>query len=479
MNYFRLSVLSLMTVTSTMLGLSTQTNASTISQSLNFSTNNQSIWSTGGNFSFSHPDSVTASWGANSADIGSRTLIPGIPGFCVPTVFWGDQCTPSTPDVNSPGVHLSTNNGTVQIQNTFSGNGGLVNANIPVNVQLNLPDAPIKPGSLFNIGTGYSLDPTASFQTFSPNFSDSLGLNINTSNQLSVDSPFNINQGLNIDTNGPVNLFTLDGSNTSVSFAGGSGSFSAHTPQINTTSGSLTNNILTSHGSDIYSQGSSDLIAVASDLLHTVGVEIPPLSFEQQVGFSGSNLDLGYNLLSSNLTSSSAVNQDFSLAINSLPATLSLLLNDGTTQDIPFTLGDTLALQAPSNWTGQAKVQTSLDALFTNNTSFTYSGSLGITGPSAKLQAEVAGDTLVNQSIDPLFDPSVPFDIASVAGPPDSFALGGFNTNSIDFSVPIVTPTPTSPPTKSVPEPGVVVGLLTIGFGFFTKKRQQQSRCSG
>ena len=191
--------LSLLIITSsTSLSLSTTASAlvvsppKTVTQSLNFQTNNQSMWSSGDGYSFSNTTTLGTSWN-NSGGLNGVTLIP--------SVCFGLGCTP---EVKSPSINASTS-GNISLTNTFTATSGTVNADLPIDLTFSLPSV-VKAGEKFSIFTDYSFKPTGTFQTFSPGISENLDLNFKSAVNLDIAGV--ANPGFDVDKT--FNLLTID-----------------------------------------------------------------------------------------------------------------------------------------------------------------------------------------------------------------------------------------------------------------------------
>lgn len=440
------TVASIAVATTATLSLSATTLAASFTQTLNFNTTGQSIWAEGADASFSRTTDLTTSWKKSGA------INPVIPGVCIIRL-----CTPA---VRLPGVTASTD-GTLGFRNTFAVSGGSVNADLPINLSLLLPDSPVTVGSTFNIGTGFSLDPSASFQTFSPSISDELKLIFDVAANLNIANIINPK----FDVNSDPTLFKINNSSLDTNLLDNTnyGSVSVKVPTVNTTgtiqAGSA--NTLSSSGSDIFANGTLKIANIASGLLG-----LPPLSDANSFKFSGFSIGYNYNLLTANGILDLAAAQNFSLTIDKLPASLSLLLNDGTLADpIIFNVGDVLSVVAPTNWLGQATATIDLNTLFTNNTGVQFIPGFDISALGAGLNLPLGLDP----SIGPLFSikqrfPTSPINIYS-----EEFALGSFASQMVNFQVAV----------QPVPEPSSMLGILafgTLGVGSLLKRKHKQHK---
>ncbi|MDY6784582.1 MAG: hypothetical protein SW833_18900 [Cyanobacteriota bacterium] len=129
--------------------LSTAAEAKTLDFDLLFETSNQSMWDTGNALSFTDNRFLGVDWDESVSK-----------GFEIPLLF----------DEIDIGFSAFTE-GKVGLQSNLDLSGGTVDALIPVNLFLTLPDEPVLKGETFVIQSGFSFANTATFETSSPNAS--------------------------------------------------------------------------------------------------------------------------------------------------------------------------------------------------------------------------------------------------------------------------------------------------------------------
>ncbi|OLP17982.1 hypothetical protein BST81_13100 [Leptolyngbya sp. 'hensonii'] len=457
--------LSALSTTTVALTLPVVAQASTLNQSLTFTTTNQSMWAGGSSFDVSNTTPLTVSWD-ESGSIPSVTLVPAvvIPGVCVPFI----GCSPDvqiSPAINSPSVTASTK-GTIGFTNTFSLTSGKVNATLPINLQLTLPDAPVLPGSSFSIGTSFALDPSASFQTVSPSISNELSLIFKVASNIDIGGLFST--GFDVDQT--VSILKIDNSSLSLGYGNDYVDVTAKVPKVDT-AGTVdsTNKSLTSEGADTIATGKIKVANIASAFFG-----LPPLSGGDSINLGPvGSLGYDYNLLTTDATLDLNALQQFKLTPTGLPAQLSFLLKDGTTSaPVSFNVGETLNLIAPTDWTGQVQATVDLDALLNNNTSLQFAPGFDISALGIGITLPIVG----SQSLGPLFEISQKYPI----NPPisiynNTFALDGFAPQTFGFQIPVAQ-VPVPPPTASVPEPTPIAGwcsISSIAIAFMLLRRRQ------
>lgn len=420
MNLFQKTVTSLTIATGTSLNLALNAQAATFSVPLFFQTSAQSIWDTGNEFRLNDRRFLGVDWN-ESAGAGFRIPIPFRRGIDV-------------------GLRATTS-GTIGLQSNLSLDGGQVNALIPVNLLLTLPDTTIKAGETFTITTDFSLAPNATFFTSSPQ------------STYGLDSIFQLATGLDINPGGLLdlgfdtgrqtsNLVTINTQNSAIDTSGSLGSFNARFPQLNTVATNRTRNSLFSSAEDTFLTGSVDL-----DLLATRLFGLPPLEGGASIGLGiVGNLGARYNLLDAQANAALSLQQNFSLTGN-LPALLRL--ENGT--EIPFQIGEDITLTMPSGVGESLDINAAIDfdALFSNRTSLGFDLGLDVRAGEFGLEIPVIPDV----SIGPLFQRDINLVDSSLVLYDQSFRLSGFNRQNLRFQV----------PTATVPEPSTILGKLIFG----------------
>ena len=447
---------SLLAITSTAtFSFSTTTFASslsttkTITQTLDFKTSNQSMWSSGSGNSFSNTTTLGTSWD-KSGGIDPVTLVDS-------KCFLG-ICTPS---VKTPSVSGSTS-GNISLTNTFTATSGTVNADIPIDLTLSLPSS-ITSGQIFSIDTGYTLNSKANFETFSPGISENLDLNFKAAANLNISGI--TNPKFNVDKT--FNLLQIDNHIVSKDIINNNlGSLTVTVPQVNT-KGTINkgSNSLSSSGSDTFANGTLNITNIAARL-----ADLPPLSGGDSFGVGPLKVGYNYNLLTVDGTLNLNATQSFGLNIQNLPATLSLLDNSGKAiSSYKFKLGDTISgILAPTNWSGNFQESVDINALLSNNTGIQFE-------PGFSVSALGAGITYPggSKNLGPLFSASTSFPITPISVYNKTFALGGFGTQVANFS----TGFSVQNTSTAVPEPSNILGALLGGYGVtrLFKKRKKST----
>ena len=416
--------------TTAVMGISSTTYASTLNFDLLFETSNQSIWDTGNAFSFTDDRSLGIDWDESVSE-----------GFTIPLLF----------DDIDVGFSAFTN-GEIGLQSKLNLNGGTVNAFIPVDLSLVLPDEPVKKGETFTIQSGFSLTNGATFKTFSPDFSYNLDFLFDVAAGIDVNPGFD----LGFDVDETVNLVNFDTSDLSFNRDSNLGSFEVSFPKVDTMGNQSGSNQLTSSGEDEFVNGTLDLDFIATSLFG-----LPPLEGGESIdlGVVG-DLGFGYNLLDAEAAAALSARQSFSLK-GTLPALLSL--EDGTT--IPFNIGEDIAIAMPGNVGESLNIDAFIDfdALFNNTTNLGLDFDLETLVGEFDLQLPIISDI----SVGPIFEDSVDIFDTSFEVYNNTFNLAGFNQEQISFQV----------EAEPVPEPLTILGSATaLGFGALLKRESSKKK---
>jgi Ca2+-binding RTX toxin-like protein len=311
--------------------------------------------------------------------------------------------------------------GQAGVQETLELDGGTVNAVIPIELSLEIPDEPLEEGETFFIQSGFSFgdNNVPSFTTSSPNSAYNLDL------ILEVDADLNVlgfNTSFNIDET--VNLARFDSTQSSNVFINPNlDSFNVSIPNINTVGTE------TASGSDTFISGNVDFDALAASVLG-----LSPLQGEitlVTVPFVD-DFVLNYNLLDINTGGDVSLIQAFSLSDITLPAVLTL--EDGTT--IPFIVGDEIEVTVPSNVGSSLDISAVIDinALFSNQTDLEVDPNLDILVGEFTVQ----GPFGFNETFGPVFEQSFDLDATTIEVFDDTFNLGGFNQEEVNFQVEVI-----------------------------------------
>ncbi|NEQ36605.1 MAG: PEP-CTERM sorting domain-containing protein [Okeania sp. SIO3I5] len=452
------SLISVVVASVTAIALPNVTLATTLKFDLEFATSNQNIWGEeNGNFS----------WG------GDNGLF---------AVEWDESIAKNYPF--NVGFNAFTE-GKLGLQNTFNLNGGIVDALIPVDLFFEIPDTSVEAGEILTIQSGFSFADDASFSTKGINaaynldliFDVATGVDVNPGNQLDLE--FDIDE--------TINLVNLDGDNSNLELDEKFGGFDISLPQVNTTgfqSVNSLNNQLISSGEDEFMKAAIDLDGLASLLFG-----LPSLQEKQELnlGFFG-NLGFSYNLLDIEAAIALSMLQNFSLT-SDLPAILKL--EDNTMID--FNIGDEISFIVPDNVEDFLEIEAFIDfnALFSNSTSLGINFGLDFMAGEFGLELPIIG----NQNLGPLFEESIDIYETAFELFNNTFELGGFNQEKVDFQIATVAESGNSQPEISsrsprlyqpvknsylsnnirvenievsqkvrVPEPSSTIGLFTLGI---------------
>ena len=417
-------------ITTTLVGISTNTLAATISKELLFETSNQSMWQEGQGFIIEDQRSFGVDWDKEQCILGCDNIL------------------------------LSTT-GDIKLENTFKFDGGSVNANIPISFTLTLPDEKIRPNDVFQVDTGYTILPSAKFETFSPTISDKLDLILDADAKFEVDievpllPDIEFSKGFDVDKT--YNILDISSSNlnyeTDTKFA----SLDVKLPEINTSGTKQSANTLTSSGKDRFAEGTLKV-----DQIITALTPVPSLNgtLESKNG----KFKASYNLLTANATVDLEAQQDFNLIIQDLPATLVWRAKNGLAVDVtPFNLGETLNVVAKpewydQGWAGDGFISINMDALFSNSTNLEILPGFELSGLGASIKTDFKLLPNINTSVGPLFEIDKEFNTPPINVYNNNFTLGGFNRERISIKV------------ETVPEP--ITGLvIAAGLGGAALKR--------
>lgn len=466
----------------TAIAIPTVASSTTLNFDLEFATSNQNIWGQdNGNFIWGGNDGLFAvewdeSVGKNYSLIQNTGCAKKVWGVCI------------LPQIEKLDVGFNAfTEGKLGLQNTFNLNGGIVDALIPVELFFELPDAPVKTGEIFTIKSGFSFANNASFSTKGINASYALDLIFDVATGVDVYPGNQLDFGFDVDEK--INLVNLNGSDVNLELDEKFGGFNVSLPQVNTTavkSVNSRNNQLFSSVKDEFIKASIDLDGLASLLLG-----LPPLEAKPglDLGIFG-NLGFYYNLLDVEATTALSMLQNFSLT-STLPAILKLE-NDTI---IPFNIGDEISLIMPENVGDFLDLEALIDfnALFSNTTKLGIDFGLDVMAGEFGLELPFMG----NQKVGPLFEESVGLYDTAFEVFDETFKLGGFNQEKVGFQVGTIAPSlnvtsklsllsaASAKPVQNsflrnhivaknadvskevrVPEPGVTVGLVTLGvFG--------------
>lgn len=459
----------------TAIALPNVTLATTLKFDLEFATSNQNIWGEEeGNFSWGGDRGLLEfEWDESVAKNYSLIQNTG----CAKKVF--DVCIWPQIEQLDVGFNAFTE-GKLGLQNSFNLSGGIVDALIPVDLFFDIPDTPVKPGEILTIKSGFSFADNASFSTKGINadydldliFDVATGVDINPGNQLDL--------GFDIDEK--VNLVTLSGENVNLQLDEKFGGFEISLPELNTTglksANSLENQLIYS-GKDEFMKAAIDLDGLASLLFG-----LPSLQENQELdlGIFG-NLGFSYNLFDIEAAMGLSMLQNLSLT-SELPAILKL--EDNTI--INFNIGEEISLVMPDHVGDFLEFEAFIDfnGLFRNSTSLGIDFGLDFMAGEFGLELPIIG----NQNFGPLFAESLGIYETAFELFDNTFKLGGFNQETINFQVgtraevaenepqisllsavlgqPIKNSYLSSNISKSkevrVPEPSSTIGLFALGI---------------
>ncbi len=316
-------------------------------------------------------------------------------------------------------------------QVTIELDGGTVNALIPIDLSLEIPDEPLKEGETFTIQSDFSFgtDTVPSFTTFSPNTAYNIDLIADIAADLNA---FGFNTSLSV--NETIPLVNFDSAVSSDVFVNDDFSnFIVSIPNINTVGTEIDANQLTASVTDTFVKGAVDVDSVVANLLGLSSLqgEITLVS----IPFSD-DIVLNFNLLDVDAGADVSLTQALSLSDITLPAVLTL--EDGTT--IPFNVGEDIKITVPSNVGSSLEIDAKIDidALFSNQTNIEVDPNIDILAGEFTLQ----GPFGLNESFGPLFEGNINPDATLFEVFDDTFDLGGFNQEIISFQVEVMSSDP-------------------------------------
>ncbi|PPT06824.1 Putative hemolysin [Geitlerinema sp. FC II] len=406
----------------------------TLTFDLDFTTQDQSPWHNGDAFNFLDSRFLGVDWDKTlSQKIGSKNI------FIRPSI---------------------ASTGKIGLQSDLQIQGGLVNASLPVDLWIQVPDL-VKSGDLVTIKSGFALDNAATFSTLSPDASYSLDaiFGMNAEASIAGKALFKRSQfdWKIFDWNLPektTDLVDINAAGSDIKIPlNDFGNIELSLPKIDTTGSLTAPNTLSSSGSDTFLEAELDLDGIATTILQKVGVPVPPLEKQWSKEFFGGFIKLGggYNLLDVDILPELNFSQDFNLTTEALSGNLTLengdVLNFEIGQDLTFAVpdgvGDTLKLDAVLD----------LDTDFTNTTTLGYDVDLGLEALSLNGQVKIDFKRL--KDIDRSFSlgPALKKrynlldgDIIDVYD--RTFELGGLNSQTLSFNIPVEEGT--KPPANSL-----------------------------
>jgi CARDB len=380
-------------------------NTSILNFDLDFNTNGQNLWGSGGALNIGHDQFFGPEWNAS----GSKTIA-------------------------SIGVQGSTS-GKIGLQSNLDVDGGSVNASLPIDLWLDLPTQ-VQPGETVTLKSGFKLDNLANFSTSSPQASYALDLIFNVKAKAGL-TAFGQNANIvDFNVNKTKNLVSIDSNSENYSIPkstlNGFGSFDLHVPTINTNGNLSGTNSLSAQGSDQFFNASLDLDKVATTLFNAAGIPIPPL--EASLSLLGTGV--GYNLLDVELAGDLSLQQQFGLQVDDL--TGQLVLENG--QAIDFVVGQDVTFTVPDGIGDSLEV----DALLNVGADFSNKTILG-TDIDADLEALSVNAKVnfpwpipdIDVTLGPLVDKTYDLFDGDVNLYNKTFALGGFNSESLSFDIPV------------------------------------------
>lgn len=479
------SIISLLVTGVTAIALPNVTLATNLKFDLDFTTSNQNIWGEeNNNFSWDGDNaSLAVEWNESLAKNYSLLKNTG----CAKKI-WGVCVWPKIEELNV-GFNAFTE-GNLGLQNTFNLNGGIVDALIPVDLFFEIPDSPVKAGEILTIQSDFSFDDNSSFSTKGINASYDLDLIFDVATGVDINPGNQLDLGFDIDEK--INLVNLDGNNINLQLDEKFGAFDISLPQVNTTGFKSENplkNQLISSGEDEFMKAAIDLDGLASLLFG-----LPSLQEKQELDLGTfGNLGFYYNLLDIEAAITLSMLQDFSLT-SELPAILKL--EDNTI--INFNIGDEISLIMPDNIGNSLEVEAFIDfnALFTNSTNLEIDFGLDFIAGEFGLELPLVGE----KNLGPLFEKSIGIYETNFELFDNTFQLGGFNQEKVNFKIGTVPEleqsqtqirllsTAFSQPVedsflssqinrKKVHEPSSIIGLLTLGIfgGSLIFKKSEKS----
>jgi hypothetical protein len=390
---------------------------------LTFSTNGQSIWGNGPAFTFTDNRFLGGSWNES----GNKTLVNEVKA---PRWLGGRTIVPRV------GISGSTS-GKAGLQSNLTIQGGTTNATLPIDIWIDLPSQ-IKAGDTVTIKSGFTIDPTATFSTLTPNAKYNLDLILGLNAQAGFQVGGSNRNLVNVSVpEKQINLLKLDGQNIAktVDIPGGFGSFGLKVPNLDTT-GTLGSDkkTLSSSKTDSFLNGNIDLDKIATSVLNKVGVPVPPFSGSVSANLGLFGGSFSYTLADFQLLAELNLKQKFDLVANSLKGNLTL--SNAAKTKLDFTIGQDLTFTAPTDIVdGKLDLSASvnLGANLKNTTTLGGNSSLDISALAGSVSGSILGRTVASGGFGPLYQKNVPIiggDIATIFN--NQFALGGFNTQTFN-----------------------------------------------
>ncbi|MGB3534688.1 MAG: hypothetical protein WBA13_14380 [Microcoleaceae cyanobacterium] len=312
-------------------------------------------------------------------------------------------------------------------QVTIELDGGTVDAFLPIDLSLEIPNQPLKAGEKFTIQSDFSFatDTVPFFTTSSPNTAYNIDLIVDfvaDLNLLGFDTSFSIDE--------IIPLVNFDSAVSSDVFVNNDiSNLSVNIPDIDTIGTETDDLQLTASVKDTFVTGTVDVDAVLASVLG-----LSP--FEREITLvsipSFGDIVLDINLLDVDAGADISLIQAVSLSDITLPAVLTL--EDGTT--IPFNVGEDIEVTVPNNVGSSLEIDAEIDinALFSNQTNIEVDPSINILAGEFSLQEPFG----FNQSFGPLFTENINLDETLFEVFNDTFDLGGFNQEEISFQVEVI-----------------------------------------
>ncbi len=378
---------------------------------LQFETNDQSMWNIGDSAIGIRDNRF---WGVDWDESGSASKL----GF---------------------GIDASTT-GKIGLQSNLNVNSGSVNASLPVDFWLDLPEK-VTSGETITIKSGYTIDPNAKFSTISPRASYSLDVLFNMSGKLEIDTPIHDFTLVNTKVNANQNLLSLNNSNSvyklSESQLKGLGSFSLHLPKINTQGSFNGTNSATAQGEDEFLQANLDLDRVATTLLQHVGIPVPHMG--DSFSLAGGSVKGSYDIIDVELAADVNVKQQFNMNVDQL--TGELILENG--DRLNFIVGQDLTFTVPEGIGDSLEIDTllNMDASFRNQTGLSYDVGLELDVLKAQASAKInlpwpIPDINGSVSLGPVYENNFDLFNGDLFNLYDkTFDLAGWNSQSMSFSI--------------------------------------------
>jgi nucleoid-associated protein YgaU/peptidoglycan hydrolase-like protein with peptidoglycan-binding domain len=375
---------------------------------LNFETDNQSIWGTGGGVGIDE----------------SRFL----------GVDWNQE--------GSAGPLSGYTNGKAGLEAKFALDSGTVDASLPIDVKFSIPEN-IRPGQTITIASDFSIDKAAFFKTSSPEIEAALDLILEVEAGFSADLLGHEFDLLDVKTGGRTSLLELGQKEEDKKEEGkhkkqtktqdflDAGSIELKLPEVNTR-GEFTDNSASSSGQDSFLTAKLDLDKLASTFIRTM----PPLGEEFKFDKFGQTIEGAYNLLDVKLAAQLLLAQDFSLFLKEVPGQLTL--ENGETID--FKLGEDIKYTVPENYdfgkTLEVDASFTPKAEFENKTGLSYDVALELAALSASGKVNIKWAPDINFDIGPLYEDKFTLFDGDLFNLYDKkFALSGWGTETKSFEM--------------------------------------------